>query len=130
MKYSRLLILLLTAMSCQRELPETSNNNPGSNIDCYSLKQGMIENNLSMISESLGPLTDQQYSNDNLIQLGKDISSSCDMTATLTCFNCVKTIPPQSQLQCTFIEDNGDYLTHTINLDEGRNNRIEIVGVN
>jgi len=130
MKYSRLLVLLLTAMSCQRELAETPNNNPGFNIDCYALRQGMIENDISMISGALGPLTDQQYSNDNLIQLAKDISSSCDMTATLTCFNCVKTVPPQSQLQCTFIEDNGDYLTYTINLDEGRNNRIEIVSVN
>src|SRR5947199_667275 len=97
--YSRLIVLLLTAMSCQRELPETSNNNPGSNIDCYSLKQGMIENNLLMIGGALGPLTDQQYSNENLEQLAKDISTSCSMTATLTCFNCIKTIPPQSQLQ-------------------------------
>lgn len=127
MKYLLLVIMPLAFFSCQKGISEEEN--PTTNIQCDLLRQGMITNSILMISESLGPTLDNQYSNDNLNQIARDISASCDMAATLTCYNCVKTVPPQSQLQCSFIQDNGEHATFTINLSAGRNNKIEIVSV-
>ena len=90
MKYVLLFVFILLLNSCQRELPGSTNSNHVPDIDCYLLKQGMIENNIAMITESFGGLLSQPYSNENLEQLAKDISTACDITATLACYNALK----------------------------------------
>ena len=121
MKHLILFILSLTILSCQRELPETSNNNPAPSIECYLLQQGIRESSIEKITQSLGDLLNQEYSNDNLNQLADDISSNCSVTASLECFDCIKTDPPQSVMNLGILEDNGDSTKKEINLIPGVN---------
>jgi hypothetical protein len=130
MKYLLLLFISAVLISCQRELPETSNNNPVPDIDCYLLKQGIRESSIEKITESLGNLLDREYSNDNLNQLADDISSNCDVSASLQCFDCIKTDPPQSVMNVGILEDNGDSTKKELNLIPGVNLKtIELVSV-
>ena len=74
MKYLLLVIMPLAFFSCQKGISEEEN--PTINIQCDLLRQGMIASSILMISESLGPTLDNQYSNDNLNQIARDISAN------------------------------------------------------
>ncbi len=119
MKYLLLLILPLV-LSCQKELPETTSTQ--TIINCDLLQQGLTENDVAMIDQSLGKLLDVEYSNENLNQLASEISSDCDLSATLTCFDCIQTLPAQSDMTVAFLY-NGDATTRELDFIPGVNNK-------
>ena len=102
MKYCLTILSIFLAFSCQKGLLDITPGSLAISVDCDLLKQGLAEKNISMITESLGELLKEQYSNENLNQLAADISADCDVNATLKCFDCIKTNPPQSEMNISF----------------------------
>ena len=120
-------MLPLITTGCQRELSEIPVNNPGADINCYLLKQGIKNNSIDTITQSLKNLLNQEYSNDNLNQLADDISSGCNVSASLQCFDCIKTDPPQSVINLGILEDNGDSTKKELYLVPGVNYKTIVI---
>jgi hypothetical protein len=127
MKHLLLLLLPVVVISCQKGIPDITE--PAPVINCDLLRQGLMSNDTAMIRESLGKLLDETYSNETLVQLAATITSGCDITATLTCFDCIKTNPPQSEMQCSFKQDNESTVSYVVDLTPVANNTIKIVSV-
>jgi hypothetical protein len=72
----------------------------------------------------------KQYSDVNLTQIASAVNTTCDITASLQCFDCIKTNPPQSEMQFSFIEDNGSTANYALDLMPATDNTIKIVSVN
>jgi hypothetical protein len=128
MKYLLLLLLTLAVISCQKGIQDITD--PAAMINCDLLKQGLTSNDTAMITASLDKLLDEQYSNENLSQLATTISANCSVTASLECFDCIKTNPPQSEMQCSFMQDDGSTVSFMLDLMPATDNTIKIVSVN
>ncbi len=128
MKYLLIPFALFMVISCQKGVADITTPQTGI-INCDLLKQGLTGNDAAMISKALGKLLNEQYSNENLTQLAADISAGCDITASLECFDCIKTNPPQSAIQLSFMLDNGSNATYVLDLMPATDNTIKIVSV-
>jgi hypothetical protein len=120
MKYLLLLFILAVLISCQKGLEDDTPGNPDSALNCDLLQQGLIANDASMIRSSLGNLLNTDYSEENLSKLADTISKSCDIEAVLVCFECIETLPAQSDMTLTFMY-NGNSITKELDFVYGVN---------
>ncbi|MEO8711802.1 MAG: hypothetical protein ABI405_06735 [Parafilimonas sp.] len=124
MKYCLAFLIIFLLLDCNKELSDT-----GTNLNCESLQQGLLNNDAAIVDSLLGNLLDMDYSEENLIKLADTISKSCDIQATLVCFDCIETLPAQSDITLTFL-DNGDSTVRELDFTAGVNYKtIKLVGV-
>lgn len=111
MSYKRLFLLILiiffTTIGCKKDslTPE-----------CQKLKDAMALNNRetvkSIILEFIGSLPSQEYTQQNLNALAESLTSQCTISAEVLCFDCIDTLPGQSEIKVSFISSGT--LTHKI----------------
>jgi hypothetical protein len=87
--------LIVTAASCQKDEMQPAN--------CDKLQQAILAGNpneveieINRISESLAATPDSQA---GLDELNKAISAQCKVGAVTFCYNCIETLPAQSEIK-------------------------------
>jgi hypothetical protein len=103
-------ILTILLNSCRRE--NLSNK-------CNNLEEGLSANDPSKVAAALNTfLTDlpsSDYNESTINLLCKHISSTCHSNAELICFDCIKTLPTQSEIRIQY-SSGGSTLAKTIDL--------------
>lgn len=120
MKRYILIWLSFLTISCSKDAGSTS-------IDCASLRQGLLDDDVAAVDASLGDLLNVKYTQENINQLGTSISQSCDMTIEYACFNCVQTLPPQSEIGLKFLDNHGDSIVKNLDLVAAPDSTIKLL---
>lgn len=107
-------------------------------IDCLSLKEGLNNNNNEQVAIEINNLCtdllpaittgDEYGQKGNLRILAERLSKQCDLTATVLCYACVETLPPQSELSISFSR-NGNNYTYIIDMTFTRQNMLRFNSV-
>lgn len=119
-KYSGLLIIFAFGISsCKKDKLST--------LNCNGLKIGLQTNDISLVSKSLDKLL-TSYSNENLQKLTIIISEICDVQAEVLCFDCIYTLPSQSEIMLSFLQS-GTTLKKVLDLSSTQNGKMEIVNM-
>lgn len=78
-----------------------------SSNNCPELRGGIIANNKedvgAIIISYIASLSSTIYSQQNLETLAATISANCTINATVACFDCIKTLPSQTEIMLTFV---------------------------
>jgi len=124
MKYLFALLFAVGAISCKKSNAVTT-----SSFNCDSLKEAVSAKNVAGVQLALADLLNRNYSNEKLDELATDISSNCDITAILKCFDCIKTNPAQSEMSLSFVV--GDPVRQfVLDLAPSATNTIEVISIN
>lgn len=123
MKYLLVIFSLFAVISCKK-----SGSPVNDSMDCDALKQAIETKDATMVQQQLGDLLNLSYSEENLNAIAADISSSCDMTATLECFDCIKTNPAQSEMSVSFVVGN-PVRKFVLDLAPSTDNTIKVISV-
>jgi riboflavin transporter FmnP len=112
--------VLLLFMACKKQNAVTDN--------CASLQQGMVAGDIAgvgaTITNYINTLPSNIYTEQNLQALAGAIrGGSCNITATIDCFNCIKTLPAQTEIQISF-SSGGTTISKTIDITYTANNVI------
>ena len=71
--------------------------------DCQRLQNGIIasdkEEVKAVINKTIAGLSSRSYTGQNLTNLTDAISRQCGVFASVTCFDCIKTLPSQSEIR-------------------------------
>ena len=113
---SILIISSLGILSCKKDL----------NLRCEQLKAAAFDNNVEtvkmIISSYISALPSTTYNEQNVTALAEEFSK-CDINYLPPCFNCIKTLPPQTELVLQF-NYNGVQTQKVIDLSYSKSNRI------
>jgi hypothetical protein len=121
MKYLLITISLFALLSCKKSGSAINS------IDCDGLKQAIEAKDAAMVQQELSDFLNQSYSKENLNKIAIDISSNCDMSAALECFDCIKTNPAQSEMSISFVV--GDPVRKFVLDLAPSNNTIKVISV-
>ena len=92
---------------------------------CKSLKDGVLNNQVDkvrvVITNFINELPGRIYNDANLTSLAQKISSQCNISCTVLCFDCIKTLPSQSEIRIT-INSGGTTVARTIDIDYSSSN--------
>ncbi|MFI5129931.1 MAG: hypothetical protein ACHQFX_08080 [Chitinophagales bacterium] len=73
--------------------------------DCQRLQHGIItsgkEEVKAVITKFVNNLVSKKYSQQNINNLVNTINQQCDASAVVLCFDCIYTIPSQSEIRIT-----------------------------
>ena len=79
--------------------------------DCQQLQNGITTDNnedvKKVINGFITSLPSQTYTEQNLNTLVSAINKQCGATATLLCFDCIQTLPSQSEIRMSYGSING-----------------------
>jgi len=118
--FSLFAIVIILLISCDKTV------NRSATDGCESLKQGLISNNEALVKTSLeeiiANLPSTKYTEDNLTALVGSVQSNCSITATFDCFNCIKTLPPMTEIYLTV----GNSATRIVDLSYNDANMIVV----
>jgi len=96
---------------------------------CENLKIAMMTSNVTMaktaINHYVNMLPSKAYTQQNVEKLVNIIESSCPCTAELLCFDCITTLPSQTEIWVSFTSG-GSATTRIFDLSYTTSNRIEI----
>ena len=96
---------------------------------CENLKislRGNNEDNLKLIvGQYIAAMASQEYNEPNLNNLASSISNNCSISAYLVCFDCIFTLPAESELELTFSE-NGTTFHKIVDLKPTSDNKIKV----
>ena len=94
-----LILFALVALGCRKDEMQKAN--------CDKLQQAIlagnpdeVETEINRICESLTTSTDSEASLDNL---SKAISTQCKVNAVTLCYNCIETLPEQSEIKISIV---------------------------
>jgi hypothetical protein len=75
-------------------------------IDCQKLKaeiaSGHVEGVKIIIDQLIGSLPSKQYNEQNINELANQLKGECSLSAEVLCFDCIKTLPSQTEIQVSF----------------------------
>ena len=96
--------------------------------NCTTLQQGMVAGDIASVGATItnyiNALPSNIYTEQNLQALAGAIKGgSCTITATIDCFDCIKTLPSQTEIQISFISV-GATISKTIDITYTANNVI------
>jgi len=115
------LLVLFSFTSCKKEHSSS----------CQDLKQAAVNNNMDRLKEIvisyISSLPSPKYTQPNLDQLAQVISQ-CDIKASVSCFDCVKTLPSQTEMGLIF-SYNGTQTQKIIDFSYSDNNEIVVLRV-
>jgi hypothetical protein len=105
------LIFIFTATACRKEAATSSR--------CEALKQSLISGDREQarvaITAMIDKLPAKVYTKEGLDMLSDFISGQCSITAEVDCFNCIKTLPSQTEIEVYFISA-GSQVHRTIDI--------------
>jgi len=123
MRYFRFAImitgLISTLIACKKETLDNS--------DCDNLKEGLLMNDTKLVTKSIGSLL-TSYSEGNLDELASKITDRCNIPATVDCFNCIKTNPPQTEMIFSFVQP-GATIQKRLDISYTPDNKMKILNV-
>ena len=123
----RNLLLVLSALaylaSCKKEKIAAA--------DCQTLHHGILNSDKeevrSVITTIIGRMSSNDYSRDNISNLVNIINAQCGVKASLSCYDCIKTLPSETEITLSAPSTNGN-VERTIDLSY--NERHTMVFVN
>jgi len=122
MRYFRLAIIITGLISsltaCKKEL---------NNSDCDNLRNGLLMNDTKLVAKSIGSLL-TSYSEGNLDELASKITDRCNIPATVDCFNCIKTNPPQTEMIFSLVQA-GTTIQKRLDISYTPDNKMKILNV-
>ena len=124
MRYLALALLMATLTfylaSCKKQALLNS-------CDCHDLKQGLLTNDTKRVAKSLENIL-TSYSETNLHQLAVTITDRCTIPATVDCFNCIKTNPPQTEIVFSLLQA-GNTIQKRLGISYAPDNKMRILNV-
>lgn len=116
-------IIITLLISCRRN---TLNDN------CESLKDGMVANEVAAVQTAINNfiagLPDKHYSETNIRALANRISLECNVTVEVLCFDCIQTLPSQSEIKISF-NSGGGVMAKCIDLSYNADNKMTYRGM-
>jgi hypothetical protein len=114
------IFMTLLFMACKKQNTVTDN--------CTTLKQGMMASDIASVNTTItnyiNMLPSAIYTEQNLQALAGAIrGGSCNITATIDCFDCIKTLPSQTEIQLSF-SNGSTIVSKTIDITYTANNVI------
>jgi hypothetical protein len=110
------ILVLLGFTSCKKN----------NQLNCQQLKTAAYTDDIntvrSIITAYIAGLPSQVYSEEN-IQLLTERISKCDIVSSMLCFDCIKTLPAQTEITLSFVY-NGSTVNKVIDLSYSANNKI------
>jgi len=122
MKYVALILVAFLFTDCSKDPKRPK-------PDCDGMEQGLLNNNVSLIEDALGNYLAMDYSKENLNALADTLTRSCDVKASLFCYNCIYTLPPQSEIYFALVDNAGDSTARVLDVTSDVNNKIKLVRV-
>lgn len=113
MKKATLVVLFVIQLlvSCQKQA--TSN-------DCGNLKDGITNNDIDKVRSTINSLIlelpSQDYNTQNLSTLAQRISSQCGVFSEVVCFDCIYTLPSQSEINVQLNSSGSTTIERTIDI--------------
>jgi hypothetical protein len=97
---------------------------------CETLRDAVLNNNIgkarSAINSFINRLESKVYNEPNLTVLVQKISSQCNVSGTIMCFNCIRTLPSQTEIRIV-ITSGVTNVSKTIDISYSANNIITFV---
>jgi hypothetical protein len=119
------LATLLTFSACKKDTARTES--------CEALKAGILTNDINLVDQEfeklLAPYVPNPTAQDtyghkaNIENLVAQLNGECGFTARMDCYNCIKTLPPQSEIHLT-VTDGFTSVQQVIDLSYGSNKRL------
>ena len=122
MKYSCWLAVAMLFASCSKD-PKAPN------PDCDALKQGLLNEEVSVVTSALATFSDLSYSQENINALADTINRTCDVKASVLCFECVQTLPPETEMYFALTDNTGDSTARWVDITYTTDNKIRFVAV-
>ena len=122
MKYSYWLAVAFLFASCSKD-PKAPN------PDCDTLKQGLLNEEVSVVTSALATFSDLSYSEENINALANTLNMTCDVKASVLCFECVQTLPPETEMSFVLTDNTGDSTARVIDITYTTDKRIKFVAV-
>ena len=95
--------------------------------DCQRLQHGITasdkEEVKAVITKFINNLHSQSYSQQNINDLVNSINRQCDASATVLCFDCIYTLPSQSEIRITCSTPGGP-VDRTVDLSYTKDNEM------
>ena len=95
--------LLSAALSCSKQDSERDY--------CQELRDGVTNSNVEevrhVITQFINGLSSQDYTEENINNLVNVIEDYCDGSAAMLCFDCVRTLPSQTEIQIWYPGSSG-----------------------
>ena len=117
------MFVLLVICSCKKE--SVSN-------DCQKLTNGMASDNKedvkAAISGFIHRLSSTDYTSNNLTKLVEAISGPCSIGAETLCFDCIKTLPSESEIRLTYSSGTSQSYK-IIDISYDTNNQMKFAGM-
>jgi hypothetical protein len=92
-------------MSCQK--PTVLREAGGCQQLEHGITTGNIEEVKTVINAFIAGLPSQTYTEENLNKLVSAIGQQCGTSVTLFCFDCIKTLPSQSEIRISYWDSDG-----------------------
>ena len=100
--------------------------------ECQRLKDRMTVNDTesvkAIITTYINMLPSKNYDQQNLEVLSASISNNCGISAVVLCFDCIDTLPEQSEIKVSFIFF-GNTIQRIIDISYSANNEMKIVNM-
>lgn len=115
--YLSLLICLFTT-GCSK---------PGVERNCDKLKSAIVNNDREKardaITAFISHMQDRNYTDQNLQKLVSEINNECDINATDLCFDCIKTLPSQSEIVLS-VQSGSSTISRVVDISYNTNNKM------
>jgi len=105
------ILFIVVATGCRKEASSASS--------CEILKQALINDDKEQarmaITAMINKLPSKAYTVQGLDMLSNSIYGQCGMNAEIYCFNCIKTLPSQTEIEVSF-NSGGSRIQKTIDI--------------
>jgi hypothetical protein len=91
------------------------------------LRDGLLKNDVKLVTKNIGSLL-SSYSEGNLDLLANEITDRCNISATVDCFNCIKTNPPQTEIIFSLVQQGGT-VQKRLDISYTSNNKMVLLNV-
>jgi hypothetical protein len=112
--------LLSVVISCSKK--------DGDEDYCRELRDGVTNSNVEQvnyaITQFIKGLPSQDYTEENINNLVNVIGDYCDGSPAVLCFDCIKTLPSQTEIQIGYPGTSG-LVTRTIDITYTTNNQMK-----
>jgi len=118
------MLFIVAATGCRKDASSSS--------PCETLKAAMInadkEQARMAITAMIDRLPSKEYTEAGLDMLSNSISGQCGMNAGVSCFNCIKTLPGETEIGVSFISS-GSAVQRIIDISYTPQNEMRFVNI-
>ena len=111
-------LALFISISCKKGSDEAT---------CQQFKNSIISSDKeqvkTIVSQFIAALPSSNYTQQNLNALTSSIQQHCTMNASAVCFDCIQTLPSQSEIRISFV-NGGTTIEKTIDISYNSNNKM------